>query len=215
MRKGKFESAPRPRRKGSKAAALILAAGLLVGVVVGGTVAWLTAQSKQANNTFTPSNIKITLDETTGEDYKMIPGWTIDKDPKVTVEKGSEDCWVFIKVVEKGATVNGTTYSLRDFITYSIDSNNWAPLHDSDNDGIADNGIYYTKYEKRDDIDIAIKVLKDNQVMVKDTVTKEMMEALTGENYPTLTFTAYASQLYKSNNEMFTAEEAWKNVPQP
>lgn len=32
-------------------------------------------------------------------------------------------------------------------------------------------------------------------------------------NQPTLTITAYASQLYKNNTDTFTAAEAWANVP--
>ncbi len=38
------------------------------------------------------------------------------------------------------------------------------------------------------------------------------MENLTDDTYPTLTFTAYASQLYKSADVEFTAAEAWENV---
>ena len=91
MSKGKFESAPRPRRKGSKAAALILALVLVVGCVVGGTLAWLTAESDAVTNTFTTSGITVTLEETTGNEYKMIPGYTIHKDPKATVVPGSEE----------------------------------------------------------------------------------------------------------------------------
>lgn len=55
-------------------------------------------------------------------------------------------------------------------------------------------------------------VLADDRVAVKDSVTKEQMEALTAESYPTLTFTAYAVQLYKTNGTSFTAAEAWNLV---
>lgn len=55
-------------------------------------------------------------------------------------------------------------------------------------------------------------VLKDDQVTVLGTVTKEMMAAVEN-NKPTLTITVYASQLYKNNTELFTAAEAWANVP--
>ena len=51
----------------------------------------------------------------------------------------------------------------------------------------------------------------DNQVLVKPTVTKADMEALNveGAKKPTLTFAAYAVQLYKSNGVKFTPAEAW------
>ena len=234
MRKGKFESAPRPRRKGSKAAALILAAGLLVGGVVGGTVAWLTAQSKQANNTFTPSNIKIELDETK-KDFKMIPGWTIDKDPKVTVVDDSEDCWLFVKIVES------TTPDLDKYIAYATETG-WEAVDgtaaDNDNDGDNDVIVIGRKVYKddstktfsilgagnytlnndtpdtSDDVTVSWGV---DEVGVKPEVTEEMMEALAEENQPTLTFTAYAVQLYKTNSDNdksntddeFTITQAW------
>lgn len=59
---------------------------------------------------------------------------------------------------------------------------------------------------------------------MKETVTKEMMKQVTTNNEPTLTFTAYAFQLYKANKPaagatdtdlaaaQFTAAEAWANV---
>ena len=67
----------------------------------------------------------------------------------------------------------------------------------------------------RDDVDISIKVLKDNKVTVKDTVTKGDMDALTAETYPKLTFTAYACQYMKNNDEAFKPIEAWNNVYKP
>ena len=53
-----------------------------------------------------------------------------------------------------------------------------------------------------------------DKVLVKDTVTKEMMNGLTADTYPKLTFTAYAAQLYKSNGVEFSAKDAW-NIVKP
>ena len=83
-----------------KAMALVLALGLVVVGIVGGTMAWLTAEATEVKNVFTDSDINITLTETglnqnNENSYKMIPGHTITKDPKVTVVEGSEDCWLF------------------------------------------------------------------------------------------------------------------------
>jgi len=217
-----------------KSLALVLAGVLLVGGVISGTVAWLTDKTDEVTNVFTTSDIDITLQEhtydsdndkltntetTTGvNNYKIVPGWTIPKDPWVTVEKGSEDCWVFIKVEEKGsAKVGGKNYGFDDFITYQIDTANWTLL-----EGVE--GVYYAKYENRDDVDINIKILaggtykgyawQPNQVLTKPEVTKEMMNALNAQGAvkPTLTFTAYASQYWKNNTESFTVKEAWENV---
>ena len=57
-------------------------------------------------------------------------------------------------------------------------------------------------------------VLKDDQVTVKGSVTKEQMNALDAEGAvkPTLTITAYASQLHKNATDTFSASEAWNNI---
>lgn len=177
-----------------KAFLFALAAVLLIGCSVGGTLAWLTAKTDAVTNTFTVGDIDITLAETT-TDFKMVPGCTIAKDPKVTVKANSEACWLFVKIEES---------NVDDFITYNV-AEDWTALTDV-------NGVYYRKVEATTD-DTAFDVLADNQVTVKDTVTKEMMNGLiTEENYPTLTFTAYACQLKKNNKDAFTAAEAWKQV---
>ena len=47
---------------------------------------------------------------------------------------------------------------------------------------------------------------------MKSDVTKANMNALTTATYPTLTVTAYASQLYRSAGVEFSAYDAWVNV---
>ncbi len=175
--------------------AVLLSAGLLVGGVVGGTVAWLTTKTDDVINTFTTSDINITLEETTTE-YKMIPGWTIAKDPKATVAAGSEDCYLFVKA-EKSDNFD-------DFMTYTI-AEGWTVLGD-------ETDVYYRVIDSDEEREKAYSILAGDQVTVKDDVTKENMEALTEDTKPALTFTAYASQLYKSNTETFTAAEAWRNL---
>lgn len=39
-----------------------------------------------------------------GNEYKLVPGKKYDKDPKVTIEADSEDCFVFVQVVNTLAT---------------------------------------------------------------------------------------------------------------
>lgn len=77
-----------------KSIALLVAVSMIVGCVIGGTLAWLTATTRPVTNTFTVGNVDITLAETTAN-YKMVPGNTIDKDPTVTVRAKSEACWLF------------------------------------------------------------------------------------------------------------------------
>ena len=74
------------------------------------TVAWLTAQTNPVTNTFSIGNINITLTESDNT-YKVIPGGTDAKDPKVTVVETSEPCYVYVLVENNlviGDTVVGT-----------------------------------------------------------------------------------------------------------
>lgn len=184
-----------------KTLVLFLSLALVLVGIISGTVAWLTDSTEEVVNTFTDSDIDITLAETTGEDYKMVPGYTIGKDPKVTVKSGSEKCYLFVKLEE--------SENFDSFLTYEM-AEGWTAL-DGNNDGIADDGVYYRIVDTAD-MDIPYSVLKDDQVTVKDTVTKEMMNGLIENTYPTLTVTAYASQYNKNATESFTAAEAWTNI---
>lgn len=178
-----------------KIIATVGACALCLGLGVAGTLAWLTDTTGEVKNTFTTSNVDITLAETTGSDYQMIPGFTIKKDPTVTVVNTSEDCWLFVKV-EKSTNFDT-------FMTYSI-ADGWTVL-----DG--EEGVYYRSVMKNDPTK-SFSVLKDNTVSVKNTVTSADMNGLNDNNKPTLTFTAYATQYYSTNNTAMTVQDAWKAV---
>lgn len=184
--------------------ALLAAMLLIVGVVIGSTLAWLTAKTETVTNTFTTSDINIELKETKGTktdnthySFKMIPGYTIEKDPVVTVKAGSEACFLFVKLEE----VNG----FGNYMTYAVDTSKWTPLENGSN-------IYYQKVDATN-VDKPFEILEGNVVTVRDTVTKEMMNSLNASNYPELKITAYASQRYKnSNNVEFDVKTAWNNA---
>ena len=174
---------------------------LVAALAVGGTLAWLTDQTDPITNTFTVGKVEIDLTETM-TDFKMVPGNPIDKDPKVTVKAGSENSWVFVKVEESD--------NLNDFIEYSVDTG-WTAL-----DGV--DGVYYREYPVSDTDTGVYSVLANNQVMVKNSVTTDMMNDLIADDpntadvdestYPTLTFTAYAIQ----KDGFTTAADAWAEV---
>ena len=179
-----------------KIALSIAAIALVICCAVGGTLAWLTDQTASVKNTFTVGNIDITLTESEGVTssnpqegtFKMVPGNTIAKDPKVTVVAGSEACWLFVKV-EKSANFDS-------FLTYTM-ADGWTQLtKDKDGNDITDLVFYRAVDATTAAAGGAFDVLKNNQVTVKDTVTKAMMDNLTssGATLPTLTFTAYAVQ---------------------
>lgn len=184
---------------------LVLALALIVGVAGGATFAWLTAKSDTVVNTFTYGDINITLAESTGSDYKIIPGVNIAKDPKVTVEAGSEACWLFVKVEEEKwpelTYVNKDGKAVRK-VNYDI-ADGWTK---GDGTSIPAN-VYYRKVDASN-ADQEFPVLKDNKITVSDTLTKiDINEKLTGTQK--LSITAYAIQKDGMNN----AAEAWAAIP--
>lgn len=219
-----------------KAFAVILAAVLILGGAIGGTMAWLIDGTEAVANVFTDSDINITLVEeakSKPDAFKMIPGHTITKDPKVTVKSGSEDCYLFVKI-DKSANYD------KYLAQYAVDISKgaWIKL-DKDNAGNALEGVYYREVSTSGE-DQEFSILTGgsigeegegdgvfewgpNQVLVKPSVTKANMDAIDGvvengdeeainaelANRPTLTFTAYAVQRNKTNNTPFTPVEAW------
>ena len=114
----------------------------------------------------------------------------LDKDPKVTVKAGSEDCWLFVKVEQPIAFATGVSYEIAE---------GWTMLED---------GVYYREVSKAD-TDSEYYVLKENKVTVSSALTKEDIAKVGGS--PTLTFTAYAVQ----QENIADAATAWSKIPQP
>lgn len=189
--------ANRRRSVSSRAFIALLALVLVIGCVAGGTVAWLVAKTEPVVNTFTYGNINIALTEDAGgteKQFKIIPGTDITKDPKVTVTAGSEDCWLFVKVVEEHwptATLEDGTRK----VSYTI-ADGWTPVEGQTN-------VYYREVKAADTVR-EFPVLKGNIVTVSDQLTKGDIQATP----PTLTFTAYAVQ----QENIDTAADAWAKV---
>ena len=187
-------------RLGSRKGLLIAVVVLITAVLsVGGTLAWLTDSTDSVTNTFTASKIDITLTEDAGRtasyEFKMLPGADITKDPKVTVKKDSEDCWLFVSIAE--------TDNFDDFMTYDV-ADGWTALS-----GVT--GVYYREVTASTTADQAFSVLAGDKVMVNNDVDGTAMEALTAETYPKLTFTAFACQ----KAGIGSAAAAWAEVQQP
>lgn len=222
MNKDRYEQEGRSSRRtfGSKSLVLVLTCVLLVGSAIGGTLAWLMDDSGPVVNTFTESDIEITLAETlpASNTAKMVPGITISKNPKVTVASDSEDCWLFVKITES------TSPNLDDYIAYAIATEGWTEVSSNTTETIIGRQV------KKDDANKEFSILiagtdtdemgtddasddyefswGANEVCVKPSVTKEMMEAINTEK-PTLSFKAYAVQLYKAAGVEFSITEAW------
>lgn len=185
---------------------LVLALALIVGVAGGATFAWLTATSDTVVNTFTYGDIKITLAETTGSDYKIIPGVNIAKDPTVTVKAGSEACWLFVKVEEEDwptlTYVDGKNTVRK--VNYDI-ANGWKK---GDGTNIPANVYYRDRGVDASNADQEFPVLKDNKITVSNTLTKINIKDISTTT-PKLSITAYAIQ----KDGMATAERAWAAIP--
>lgn len=185
---------------------LVLALTLIVGVAGGATFAWLTAKSDTVTNTFTYGDINITLEETTGSDYKIIPGVNIGKDPLVTVKAGSEACWLFVKVEEKNwpEFADGEGENAVRKVNYGI-ADGWTALTGVEN-------VYYRTIDDAVTADTEFYVLKGNDtypkgvITVSDTLTKIDIKGLSAT--PKLSITAYAIQ----KDGMTDAAAAWAAI---
>ena len=109
-------------KKAKKILALALCAVLLVVGSVAGTLAYLTDKD-DVTNTFTIGKVDIKLEEykidaegkktaevvTEQENIKLIPGRKIQKEPFITVDPNSENCWLMVKIENELAAAGTIT----------------------------------------------------------------------------------------------------------
>ena len=177
-----------------------LALVLVVAVAsVGGTIAWLTATTETVTNTFTTSDISIELAETTGASYKIVPGATVNKDPKATVKSGSEKCYLYVKITNNLVLSNNTV------ATYNINTTDWNLVGESGNTKLyCYNGIV-------DASTAAVEKTVFTQVTYDgEKITKENIEQLKDK---TIVLQAYAHQSDHTTKEVAdAAAKAWAGI---
>lgn len=200
----------RTMRRMRKVLLVVACVALVAGLAIGGTLAYIVANTDDVTNTFTVGDINITLTETTGgedKNYNFVPGDKIAKDPTVGVTKNSEACYLFIKVTETNNIVSGLTGKV---INWTVDRETWkvVPEHE---------GFWYKEVTAEqakagstfnvftDDIDDDDK---DGSVTVNADVTKTMVSGLT-TNRPTITIDAAAVQ----SANIDTVADAWSQLP--
>lgn len=199
-----------------------LCVALAVLTIAGTTLAYLTSQDT-VTNTFTVGNVSITLDEAQANpdgslvanaervkenSYKLIPGHTYNKDPMVTVLKGSESSYIkmtvtFSKAAELDAIFAPTGADMTSIFN-GYDSTNWIYKGNTE-DTEANTRTYEFWYKETvaaPDADVALDALFD-QIKVPGTITGEQLETIEGM---TITVNAYAIQADGFAN----AAEAWK-----
>lgn len=186
----KAQRLARQRKMRNRRIALTICLILAIMLVsVGGTIAWLTANTAPVVNTFSVGDINITLTESENLDLKVIPGKTITKDPVATVVADSEDCYLFVKVVKENWNSKMTYAPAAD----------WIKL-----EGVTDE-VYYRHVDASDE-DQAFDVLASDAINVSGGLTAAECEAMEAAA-PKMTFTAYAIQ----SNNLTTADmvEIW------
>lgn len=162
----------------------LVAMAMMASAMVGGTLAYLSEKTDDVKNTFVVGNVDITLAETT-TDFKMVPGVEIAKDPVVTVEADSEDCYLFVEVKK--------SENLDNYIAWKADSN-WTKTDVTTKDG---GELYVFNYVVgASGQDKMFHFLENDKVKTLESVEKNMMDAIqqNPDSAPTLTFAAYAVQ---------------------
>lgn len=206
----------------SKALLLTLCAVVLVIATVFGTMAYLTS-TDEVTNTFTVGQVKIKLDEAKANpdgslvanadrvkanSYKLLPGHTYNKDPMVTVLKGSEPSYVKMTVTFSKANELDAIFAPNGADMTSIfggyDSSNW--IAKGNTEDTAKNTRTYEFWYKEavgaPDADVALDALFDS-ITVPGEITKEQLATIKDM---TITVNAYAIQADGFTN----AAEAWE-----
>ena len=188
---------------------ILIAAVLVVACAVGGTLAWLKAQTPSVVNTFTDSNIEISLTETKQSDgtdketsvawsAQMVPGYSYSKNPIVSVTDYDVDCYLFVKFEEIG---NPSTYL--DYTSTLTNANGWTQV-----DTNANANVWYRIVPKGVVAENRTwHLLANDSITVKSSVTKENMEQASAAQ---LKYTAYAVQRYKEKDVEFSVSDAWQ-----
>jgi len=177
---------------------------LVVGSVVG-TLAYFT-DSDAATNTFAIGKVAISMTESNvdqdipdgateapdrdmANDYHLIPGSTYTKDPTIYVDANSEDCYLFVKVVNEIAAIED--------VSGQLDTNGW--------DRVSGDVYCYCDASGK-----PLKVSANAGVNVFETITIDgavnntTLAKCAGK---TITVTAYAIQAAGFENA--TAAEIW------
>lgn len=204
--------------KNKKVLTLFACLGIL-GCSIGGSMAWLTTETKEVVNTFTVGDINIQISETDMEevkdgsdnitgyakDYTFVPGQTLLKDPKVTVKAGSEASYLFLRVQEDNNSITVDAETADPIIVWDViedGTNEWIPVTGHD-------GYWYREVEDLSTpgaVDASFWVLtpgaddgdastleQNGHVTISEDVTKAMVSGINAAA-PTLTFTAAAVQ---------------------
>lgn len=207
----------------SKALLLTLCAVLLVAASILGTMAYLTSTA-EVENTFTVGKVAITLDEAkvgtdgkaltgqaaarvTANEYKLMPGHTYDKDPTVTVNAGSEACYVKMTVTVNNASTLDKLFKAKGIVLANVvngyEATNWI-LKGNTEDKVNGTRTYEFWYKEIVNASTTDTVLDDlfEQIVVPGSINNTELESIQNT---TIIVNAYAIQA----DGFATADAAW------
>lgn len=178
-----------------KIAMIVTTLALTAALAIGGTLAFLTAQTDTVANTFTVGKVGVTLTEAYNTDKsgdgindawtaQLIPGTSYTKNPSVAVSQDSEGCYLFVKFEETNSPATYLNYT-----SNLTTDNGWSKLTGVDN---VDN-VWYRVVNKADATK-SWELLSGNTVSVKDTVGSVSVPMPAQDVTPSLAYTAYAVQ---------------------
>lgn len=182
-------------RKSQKAIIVSLLLAVIAAMTISPTLSWLSDTSDSVVNTFAGGAISIKLDEALVDangktvegdsaqrvlenSYKYIPGAVLDKDPTVTVLKGSEECYVFMCVDNE----------LNDLFTINYDTTSWLKVASNGNKTVY---IYNSSINAlMTDNDVVLNPIFTTITVSQDLTSQDVEEI----GQKTVTATAYAVQ---------------------
>ena len=203
----------------------VLALVLVIAMSVAGTYAYLTSRDT-VTNTFTVGNVAIKLDEAAANadgsliegaervkanSYKLLPGHTYNKDPMVTVLKGSESSYVKMTVTFTKASELDAIFAPDGADMTSIfngyNSANWELKNvtkDTENN-TRTYEFWYKDTVEALNADVALDALFDS-ITVPGGIKNDQLKTIEGM---TITVNAYAIQADGFAN----ADAAWAAYP--
>ena len=136
---------------------------LLIGLIGVASGKYTTTISHRGKITFSASLATgVTIQETTGDTYLLIPGYDIKKDPNIVITgKTTIPAYLFVEVVDQIGN---------DAVKWQIDTANWDELKNSENQNVVGNNggkVYVYKTPLTDtNVPASINVLNEQKITV-------------------------------------------------
>lgn len=202
-----------------KVISIIVSVALIAAIGIAATLAYLSDTAGTVENTFTVGNINIELKEaqvdkdgqaltsgattTAGNAYHLIPGLTVDKNPFVTVVKGSENAYVYIRLSGMDAFLESDS----NLSVTGFNNNVWIPIGLDTIDGY--DGLY--RYAIAIDASATLTDISTVPLFTKITYG---MDGTGGDlEVDTISLDAAAIQVYGFDSVDDVDEEAKKLLP--